>query len=454
MFFLNTTTQSNTTQPEQPGLSRSLSLLDATMLNIGSMLGSGIFIVPGMVALTLMSADLTISVWVFGGIFSLCGALCMAELGAMMPRSGGQYVYLKEAYGPLWGFLYGWASFGVITSAAISAVAVAFATYLSYFFPLSQWGINLVAISSIMLLTGINCLGVKAGALVQNIFTFLKVAAFAVLILLSYFLSDGNTTNSTATFAMPANLIGAFGLALISVLWTYDGWIEITYVGSEVKNPRRNMPLSIILSTMGIIVIYILVNLAYQRVLPMDAIAKSSLVASDVAVALIGTVGATFVTIAVIVATFGSENGFIFTGARIYYAMAKEGLFFKSLAEIHPKYQTPLKSLLVQGVWSSALVLTGSYNQLITYVMVASWLFYSMSAGAVMILRKKNHGAERSYKTWGYPVTPVLFILVSLFLVINAIIEAPRDTAVGALIVALGVPAYWYWKTKAPRALT
>ncbi len=429
-------------------LRRSLSLLDATMINIGSMIGSGIFIVPSVIALTLQTTTLTSAVWIVGGIISLFGAFSVAELGALMPKAGGQYVYLKEAYGPLWGFLYGWSSFGVIVSAAISAVAVGFATYLGYFFPMTPTEINIVAIASILLLTLINCIGVKFGMIVQNGFTFLKIGALLVLVVVSFLLGEGQQSTA-GLFLNSTTMISGFGVALISVLWAYDGWIEITYIGSEVQRPQRNIPLSIILSTLVVILLYVLVNWAYQNVLTIEAMASSSLVASDTAVALIGPVGATFVTLGVIISTFGCTNGFVFTGSRIYYAMAKEGLFFKPLAAIHPKTETPINSLVAQGIWSSLLVLSGTYNQLITYVIFASWIFYAMSAGAVMILRKRHPQLERPYKTWGYPFTPIAFIGTCLFLVINTIIETPRDALFGAIIILLGIPAYFYWRKSA-----
>ena len=243
-----------------------------------------------------------------------------------------------------------------------------------------------------------------------------------------------------------SDLAGPFGLALVAVLWSYDGWIEITYVAGEVKNPRRNIPLSLILSTMFVVVIYTLVNYTYLSVLSLDAISTSTLVAADAATVIIGPGGAAMAAIAVIIATMGSNNGFVLTGARIYYAMATDRMFFRFFSFVHPKYQTPIPSLIGQGIWASALVMTGTFDQLFTYVIFSSWIFYAMAAGAVMVLRAKAPLRARSYKTWGYPVTPIVFMLFSLYLVINTLIEDPRDALVGLGIISLGVPAYLYWK--------
>ena len=429
-------------------LKRALSLLDSMMINIGSMIGSGIFLVPATLALYLHSSGLVMVVWIVGGIVSLFGALSVAELGALYPRAGGLYVYLSEAYGPLWGFLYGWTAFAVIMTGAISAVGVGFATYLGHFIPLSEVGIKIVAIASIVLLTAVNCFGVKAGALVQNGFTFLKIATLGAFVLLGLVWNGGTIHHPTAPLesAPMSDLAGPFGLALVAVLWSYDGWIEITYVAGEVKNPRRNIPLSLILSTMFVVVIYTLVNYTYLSVLSLDAISTSTLVAADAATVIIGPGGAAMAAIAVIIATMGSNNGFVLTGARIYYAMATDRMFFRFFSFVHPKYQTPIPSLIGQGIWASALVMTGTFDQLFTYVIFSSWIFYAMAAGAVMVLRAKAPLRARSYKTWGYPVTPIVFMLFSLYLVINTLIEDPRDALVGLGIISLGVPAYLYWK--------
>ncbi len=431
-------------------LRRELTLLDATMINVGSIIASAIFIVPMTIAIHLPSTSSVILVWVLGGVVSLFGALAIAELGALMPRAGGQYVFLTHIYSPLWGFLYGWTAFVVIISGSISAIAVAFATYLGYFIPLNADGIKMVAIGSIVLLTVINCFGVKLGAWIQNGFTFLKVAAIGALILLSFWLTGGSTSNFQPLFSSSSltSLIGPFGLSMIAVLWAYDGWIEITFVSGEVKNPEKNIHRSLIISTLIVIAIYVLVNIGYIYVLSLQAISKSSLVASDTATVLLGPIGASLIAAAVMISTFGANNGYVFTGARIYYAMAKEGFFFKSLQRIHPHYKTPIPSLVAQGVWSSILVLTSSYEQLFTYAIFASWIFYAMSCAGVLILRKRHPNAPRPYRTWGYPYTPLLFIAFAIYLVATTVLEAPQDSLVGIVMIVSGIPAYFYWKRK------
>jgi APA family basic amino acid/polyamine antiporter len=446
----STTRQSPNKKPE---LRRELSLLDSTMINVGTIIASAIFIVPAEIAMHLHSSGWVIFVWIAGGIISLLGALSVAELGAAMPQAGGQFAYLREAYSPLWGFLYGWTAFMVINTASIAAIAVAFAKYMGYFFELGGGEIKTIAIVSIILLTLLNCFGIKCGAWTQNIFTFAKMAALLALIVLSFTLRDWASTNFQPLFSNQSfsSLLGPLGLAMVAALWAYDGWIEITYVAGEVKNPQRNMPLSIIYSTVIIIAFYILVNLAYIHVLSVGKMAGSELVGSATAVAVIGPVGATLVTLGILISTLGSNNGIVFTAARIPYAMAKERLFFQSMAQVHPRFRAPVVALVIQGIWASLLTLSGTYDQLYTYVIFGSWLFYAMSCGAVIILRKKAPQMNRPYKTWGYPLTPIIFILFSTWLVITTIIEDTRDAAIGAGIILLGLPVYFYWKKKRSR---
>ncbi len=431
-------------------LRRELNFFDSTMINVGSVIASAIFIVPAAVAAHLGSAPLILVVWIFGGVISLFGAVAIAELGAMMPRAGGQYIYLAGIYGPLGGFLYGWTAFFVIMSASISAVAVVFATYLGHFFDLDAAGIKLVAILSIVLLTVINCFGIKLGALVQNGFTLLKMVALAFLVLVCFLAGRGMTSGVTPElpaidFLSPG---AALVLAMIAVLWAYDGWIEITFIAGEVKNPEKNIHRSLIVAVIIVIAAYLLINLGYMAVLSIEQMAVSSVVASDAAAAALGPAGAAFVAAAVAVSTFGANNGFIITGARIYYAMSKQGLFFRSFGWVHPEFKTPVYSLLGQGVVASLLVLSGTYEELFTYVVFASWLFYAMSCLGVIILRRREPDRDRPYKTWGYPFTPVVFIVFAVILIVSAVAEAPRESLIGAGMILLGVPVYYYWSTR------
>jgi len=428
-------------------LRRDLGLFDATMINAGTMIASAIFIVPAIIARYLPASSLAIGVWIVGGAVSLLGALCVAELAAAFPEAGGQYVYLREAFGPVWGFLYGWASFAVINTASIAAIGVAFAIYAGFFVPLSPLGIKLLTVVSIAVLTGINCLGVRLGAVIQNVLTVTKIGALGTLIVAGLLLPGGSAANFAPLWPDPGgrSLVGSLGLALVAVLWAYDGWIETTYVGSEIRDPGRNLPRSIVWSTVLVIVLYVLASTAYVYVLSPAGAAASELIASDAARVTIGALGAGFVAAAIVVSTVGANNGIVLTSARIPYAMSRGGHFFRWAGVVHRRWATPVPALVVQGVIAALLVFTGTYEQLATYVVFASFLFYAMSCGAVIRLRRTRPDLPRPYRTWGYPVTPLVFIGFSVWLVGNTIVEAPRDAAIGLVLIAAGLPGYWYW---------
>jgi APA family basic amino acid/polyamine antiporter len=437
--------------PPQTELKRELGLLDTTMINVGTMIASAIFIVPAAIAAQVPGSGLMILVWIVGGLVSLLGALSIAELGAAYPEAGGQYAYLREAYGPMWAFLYGWANFLVINPASIAAIAVGFATYVGFFVPVSPSMIKVIALASVAGLTLLNCLGVRLGATTQNVLTFLKMGALGVLILTAFVLPGGSASNFQPLW--PAGAVGdwirPFGVAMIGVLWAYDGWLETTYVGSEIKDPGKNLPRSIILSTLIVLAFYVLASVAYSYVLSPARMAGVKLVASDAAQVTMGAVGAGFVAAAILVSTLGANNGIILTAARIPYAMARGGLFFQSQASVHPRFATPVVALVTQGVISAVLALTGRYDQLFTYVVFAQFLFYALGCGAVMRLRRTAPQVARPYRTWGYPVTPIVFIAFALWLVGNTIRELPRESAVGAGLILCGLPGYWYWKGRA-----
>ena len=434
--------------PDQPKLKRVLSLLDATMINAGGIIGSGIFMVPATVAMFTGSASLFFMVWIAGGIVSLFGALSVAELGAAMPRAGGQYVYLSEAYGPVWGYLYGWSAVAVINTASIAAVGVAFSEYLRFFFPITDVSIKGIAVATIVLLTIINILDVKSGARFQNVFTISKLGAIFGIIILGLVMEGGSNQNLSPFFSDQSftELVGPLGLAMVSVLWTFDGWIFITYVAGEVKNPGRNIPLSLIFCMLIVVTIYLLLNYVLIYTLGFTGMNGSDLVVSDAASVFLGNKGAAIVTLIILISLIGANNGFVLTSARINYAMAKDKLFFYQASQIHPRFKSPSNALIIQCVWASLLTFTGTFNQLITYIIFASWIFYGMSAGAVIILRNKKPDMERPYKTPAYPWIPIIFILFAIFLTINTIIEAPRDAAIGAGIILAGLPMYYYWK--------
>ena len=450
-----------------PELKRQLGLLDSTMINVGTIIASAIFIVPSAIALDLGASVPTILVWIAGGAVSLLGALSVAELGAAMPKAGGIYVYLREAYGPVWGYLYGWSSGVVINPASIAAIALGFATYVGFFVPLGDSGIRAVAVISIVGLTVLNSLGVRLGALTQNVLTIAKIGLLGALIVVGFVLPGGSVANFAPLWsAAPLHSqVGAFGVALVAVLWAYDGWIEITYVGGEVMEPDRTLPRSIVLSTVIGAALYCLVTASFAYVLSPAKMAASSLVASDAAQVTLGHGGAAFVALAIMIATLGSNNGIVLTAARVPYAMARDGILPRWLGGVHPRFLTPVPSLAVQGVVAIALTLIssepswkGSYNRLFTYVVLAEFVFYAMSAGAVIRLRRTAPDLARPYRTWGYPFTPVVFILFSVWLVGNTAWAQPVDTAISALLIVAGLPWYWWrrWSSlaRAPVAAT
>jgi basic amino acid/polyamine antiporter, APA family len=427
------------------GLRAELGLLDATMINVGTIVASAIFLMPAIIAAKFTAPGPAILVWVAGALVSLCGALCVAELGAAMPRAGGQFVYLSRAFGPVWGFLYGWGAAVVINPAAIAAIAVAFATYLGQFVSLGAGGVRGVAVASIVVLTVVNCFGVKLGAWIQNVLTILKLAAVVGIVVAALALGGGPDGAFRPFWPdQPlTSLIGPLGVAMVAVLWAYDGWIEITYVGSELRRPGRDMPLAIILSTLIVAALYVMVVVAFTAVLGHAAVARSERVAADAMTAVLGAAGATVVTAAVLVSTLGANNGIIFTAARISYAMARDGRFFGWAGTVSPRWGVPVTALLAQGAWSVALVFLGTYEQLATYVVFVSFLFYGMSCAGVMVLRRREPGMPRPYRAWGYPVTPLLFIAFALFLVGNTIVETPLESLVGGGLLALGLVFYF-----------
>ena len=435
-------------QQKPPSLERVLSLLDATMINVGGIIGSGIFMVPATVAFFTGSSSLFFLVWILGGIVSLFGALSVAELGAAMPQAGGQYVYLNEAYGPIWGYLYGWSAVAVINTASIAAVGVAFSEYLGFFFPISDASIKGIAVGTIVLLTIINIIDVKSGARFQNLFTLSKLGAIFGIILLGLVMEGGTNQNLSPIFSDKPfiGLIGPLGLAMVSVLWTFDGWIFITYVAGEVKNPGRNIPLSLIFCMLIVVSVYLLLNYVLLFILGFTGMNGSELVVSDAASVFLGNKGAAVVTLIILISLIGANNGFVLSSARINYAMARDKLFFNQAAQIHSRFKSPANALIIQCVWACLLTFTGTFNQLITYIIFTSWIFYGMSAGAVIILRKKKPDMDRPYKTPAYPWIPIIFIFFAIFLTINTIMEAPRDATIGAGIILAGLPLYYYWK--------
>ncbi len=426
-------------------LKRQLGLFDATMINVGTIIASAIFLVPSTIALQLQATLPTLLVWVVGGIVSLLGALSLAELGAALPQAGGGVAYLTRAFGPLWGYLYGWANGTVINPASIAAIAVACASYLSVFVPLSAPGIKAVAIASILGLTVLNAIGVRAGARTQNVLTLTKIGIVVALIVIAFALPGGTAANFQPLWpSQPVSgLIGPFGVAMVAALWAYDGWVEASYVGGEVRDPGRILPGATILATLIAIALYTLITAAYAYVLSPGKMAASPLVARDAASVTLGAAGVQLVAAAIIISTLGANNGIVLTSARIPYAMARDGLLPRWLGAVHPRFLTPIPSLVAQAAIATALTLSGGYDQLFTYVIFTEFLFYAMMCAAVIRLRAAEPELARPYRAWGYPVTPLVFIAFASWLVKNTVVERPRDALVGVVILLLGLPVYW-----------
>lgn len=502
----NTQLNNASVQDSSSELVKGLGLTSATTLVMGSMIGSGIFIVSAEIAREVNSPALLLGAWLVTGFMTVVGALSYGELAAMMPKAGGQYVYLREALGPLWGFLYGWTLFLVIQTGTIAAVGVAFGRFLGVFFPSVSakhwlWFIghapaihigsisvgdmdvglntaNLAAIIIVVLLTMVNTYGIKTGAAIQNVFTIAKVSALALLVVLGVFVGRNadaiaaNFTNfwrldsphsASGTLAGPfVGVLTILAVAQVGSLFSADAWNNVTFTAGEVKNPRRNLPLSLALGTGIVILLYVLANVIYLTVLPMDGnpngatvLAKGIKYATEDRVGtaamqqMFHGTGAGLMAVAILISTFGCCNGLILAGARVYYAMAKDGLFFKAVGKVNSKYKTPAVSLVVQGIWTCVLCLSGTYGQLLNYVIFAVLVFYILTIGGLFVLRYKRPDAERPYRAFGYPVLPGIYIVMALFIDVVLLRYQPQFTWPGLFIVLLGIPVYLIWSRKA-----
>ena len=444
-------------------LKRQLGLFDSSMMVIGIVIGSGIFMTTGLMAEALPSASLILIAWIFGGLQMLAGALTYAELGAAMPKAGGQYVYLREAYGPLPGFLFGWVAFVAYISGTNAAIAVAIAEHLGSFYPslsthnsiigigsFSISGGQIFALSLILVLSLINYLGIVFGKWVQNIFTVLKIGSILLFALAGLFISTGNHLDLSLnpTNMSIGSILTGMGIALVAVNWTVGGWEYVTFAAGEIKNPKKNLPLALIIGTIVILVLYFLINIAYLKVLPMDTLIGEIKVGEMAARTLYGPGIAGVFSLVIIVSMFGALNGNILVGSRVYYAMAKDHLFFSSAANIHPKFNTPSNAIIIQGFWAAILTLTGTFEELITLVVFVNVIMWIAASSTVFVLRKKQPNLERPYKVWGYPYVPAFFILFSSAIMVNTFIESPEQSLMGLGLTLLGIPAYLYWKKK------
>jgi APA family basic amino acid/polyamine antiporter len=435
---------------------RALGPFDATMVVIGGIIGSGIFINPYIVAERLDSAALVLGAWAAGGAIALVGALAYAELGAVAPRAGGQYVYLRDAYHPLAGFLYGWALLAVIETGAIAAVAITFATYALRLAGRPEAAPVPLAIAALIVLSAINYVGVKPGSRVLNVLVVLKVAALAILIVFGAFAAGhpGWWTAARPSSQGTAGTIVAFGAALVPILFAYGGWQNANYVAEEIENPRRNLPISIVAGTVAVIAIYSLVNVVYLRALGVEGLAATTTPAADAARRLFGAAGDQFVTAAIAVSTFGFLDLAILAPTRVYYAMAADGLFFPALARLHPRYGTPGTAIVLQTVWSCVLALSGTYGQLLNYVVFADWIFFGLTVMTVLVFRRTLPTHERPPDTFrmpAYPVLPILFALTAACVVSSVIWSDPRSASRGALLLAAGIPVFYWFRSSAQR---
>jgi len=428
-------------------LVRALGLLDCVLLVLGAIIGSGIFLTPGGIARITQNTAAVFFVWTLGGILTFCGALSYAELGAAYPRAGGIYAFLREAYGRTTAFLFGWCVLWVMVTGSIATLASAFAIYLGYLIPISSLEAKLCAVAVILILSLINCLGVRSGAAVQNLLGIIKIGSLIGIAAVLFLSGEGslqNVTVSPGTFS--STPWSAIGIAMIAVLWAYDGWHLLTFAAGEVRNPRRNLTVGLLLGTLSVMLLYLIVNFSYMFILPFEMLTGSSRVASDALGRAIGPVGATIVALAILISITGAMNSNVLGGPRVFYAMAHEKLFFRWVAYIHPRYHVPTVSIVMNGVWASFLTMVGSFERLFSYVIFVSWIFYALGAAAVIVLRRKQPWVERPYKTWGYPVVPILFCLIAAVIVLNAIVNDFKNSFWGLLVVATGLPAYFYWR--------
>ena len=429
---------------QQPGLVRELRLPDVVAIVVGVVIGSGIFLVPSDIARSLASPAHALLVWIVGGLLTLFGALSLAELAAMAPGAGGFYTILREAYGDRAGFLYTWSFLLLINTGSLATLAVAFGIYAAQLVPLSAVGQKVVAVAVLLLLTWVNCLGVRAGKWVQNIFTLAKLSGIAIMCGIVFwhrapFAATTDGFSTTGWFDIPWV---AFGVALVAVMWAYEGWAWVSFSGAEMKNPTRDLPIGLFLGTLIVTTVYLVASTAYYSVLTVGEVAGAARVAAETIVRLVGPGAAAFISFLILTSIFGSINGTILTGPRCYYAIAADGLFFRPFARIHPRYHTPVFAIVFQGFWAALLTILGTFQQLFTAVVFAAWISYAAVVAAVIVLRRKQPDRPRPYRVFGYPWLPVLFIVASLAIVASATRAEPLHVGVSIALILAGLPVF------------
>jgi basic amino acid/polyamine antiporter, APA family len=431
-----------------PTLVRRLGLWSSIGIVIGITIGGGIFRTPAGIATRVPEPAMMLAVWIIGGLVVLCGALAFAELAASMPETGGMYVYLREGWGRPYAFLYGWAQAVLIRAAALGGISSVFGEYFLRVFGMDpaahpEWA-DYLAAGAIVFAAAVNILGVQLGALFVGLSTLTKFGALAALVLLSFILGGGSGAswshlNATGATVQP----GLFGLALISVLWAYDGFADLSFASGEVKDPQRNLPRAIIFGTLAIIAIYVSANVAYLYMNPIDRVQSSRLVAADTMASMFGQAGASFISIVVMISTFGSLMGSMLASPRIFFAMADDRLFFKPIAAVHPRFNTPYVAITFACVLGIAMVMTQTFEQLTDTFVLAMWPFYALSVAAIYRLRRTHPHLQRPYKVIGYPIVPAVFIAAAIYLVINALISDPKWTSITFAVVLAGLPVYY-----------
>jgi APA family basic amino acid/polyamine antiporter len=433
-----------------PGFAKRLTLFDLVLVATGASIGSGIFRTPSQVAAALPSTSGLLFAWALGGALTLAGALTFAELGAAMPRAGGMYVWLSEAYGGLVGFLHGWAYFLVVATGAIAALAIVFAEYVGFFVPLSPAGTRALAIGALVALAAVNVAGVRIAAAVGDALTIAKLVALAAIVGMGL-LFGGRGHPSSAAAGAGASTAAGLGAAMIGVLWSYGGWQHASFAAGEATRPERDVPRAMVLGTAVVTVAYVLANVSFVRLLSIGEIVRSPHVASDAARVALGEAGGGVVAAMIALSALGTAGIFTMTTPRVYWAMAERGLFFRRVAELHPRWRTPVRAILLQTGWAIALVLAwGTFEGLVSYVLFVDWIFFGLAGAAVFVLRRR-HGAPSAYRVPGYPLVPAVFIGLSAWFVVSTLWGQPRQALAGAALLALGVPAYLVWKKRRAR---
>jgi APA family basic amino acid/polyamine antiporter len=433
-------------------LRRTLTTSDLTLLVLGNVIGSGIFIVPSVVLRQSGSVEVAFGVWLIGGVLSLFGALAYAELGAMDQSAGGLYAYIRDGFGSFVAFLFGWTMFFGIGGGSIAALTVAATNYLGQFVTLGMWSGRVAAVAIIAIIGAISVSGIRRSANVQNLGALIKSLAVVVMSAILLMMGDGGAPMAPVAQASTIGLVSAAGTAMISVLWAYEGWQYVTFSTGEALNPRRSLPIAIALGTGILMAIYLLANFGYLAALGSAQVAASERVAADAMTAVLGPWAGRLIAAAIIIAMCSASLGIAITMPRGYYSMARDGLFFRSFAFVHPRHGTPAVAIWGLCAWAAALALSGTFEQLLTYVVFVGWIFYALGAAAVIVLRRKRAYVTRPYRVPGYPVTPVLFILAAIALVVNTIVAQPKVAGIGLAMVFLGAPAYWFWSGRGQRA--